>query len=413
VRILHAPSNPAGQASALVAALRRLGHDAQLWQYGAHAFGYPADRTILITGDPRVPWRTLIEAVDSFDVVHLHFGRSLFPDWPGVPALWDVPLYRVLGVKLFHTFHGSDARLRRVHLAANPWSHLLGTDVRSDDARTEKVIEIFRTYAERNFVVAPDYLAYVPDAELLPRAVDLRAVPARDPDQRPIPRLLHAPSRRATKGTEHVLGAVEALRREHVPLHFELIEGVSHERVLAAIADADIVIDNVISGDYELVSIEAMASSRVAVANRLEPSLVAFPGAPVWNVDPEHLVDQLRALMLDVDLRRSLAAQGRAYVASVHDANAVASKLVEAYEQPSRPIDARSMPDWVSLAPARRVELLERRLAENEWHIADYRRRLGLPADRRVERPWKDRLPMGLRLRLRRWRSRLTRAVRR
>jgi len=161
------------------------------------------------------------------------------------------------------------------------------------------------------------------------------------------------------------------------------------------------------------VSIEAMASSRVAVANRLEPSLVAFPGAPVWNVDPDHLVDQLRTLILDVDLRRSLAAQGRAYVASVHDANSVASKLVEAYEQPSRPIDARSMPDWVSLAPARRVELLERRLAENEWHIADYRRRLGLPADRRVERPWKDRLPMGLRLRLRRWRSRLTRAVRR
>jgi len=412
VRILHAPTNPAGQASALVAALRRLGHDAQLWQYGAHAFGYPADRTIPITGDPRVPWRTFVEAVEQFDVVHLHFGRSLFPDWPGVPALWDVPLYRVLGPKLFHTFHGSDARLRRVHVEANPWSHLKGSEVRSDDDRTEKVIQILRTYCERTFVVAPDYLAFVPDAELMPRAVDLDAIPERAPEQRDIPLVLHAPSRRATKGTDHVIAAVEALRRDGVRFDFQLVEGVSHDAVMAAIAEADVVIDNVITGDYELVSIESMASSRVAVANRLGPSLEAFPDAPVWNVQPDQLVDQLRRLVTDLELRRELAARGRTYVASRHDANRLAARLVEVYDRPARPIESRSIPDWVSLAPARRVELLEARLAEAEWHIADYRRRLGLPVDLSVRRPLKDRLPMSLRLRLRRWRARLTRAVR-
>lgn len=413
MRILHAPSNPAGQASALVAALRRLGHDAELWQYGEHGFGYPADRTIPITGDPKVPWRTFAEAVERFDVVHLHFGRSLFPDWPGVPPLWDVPLYRVLGVKLFHTWHGSDCRIRRIHLEANPWSHLRGGDVRADDDRTEKVIAILRTYCERTFVTAPDYLDYVPDAQLLPRAVDLEAIPERAPDQRDAPIVLHVPSRRATKGTEHVLRAVEDLRREGLRFDFRLLEGVPHDEVLAAIGDADVVIDNVITGDYELVSIEAMALSRVAVANRLEPSLEAFPDAPVWNVDPERLSGSLATLIRDADLRRDLASRGREYVARRHDANALAPTLVEAYRRAPRPVEAWSLPDWVSLAPARRIELLEQELREARWHEADYRRRLGLPVDFRVRRSLKDRLPMGLRLVLRQWRARVTRAIRR
>ncbi|HET9682288.1 MAG TPA: hypothetical protein VFP19_09635, partial [Candidatus Limnocylindrales bacterium] len=67
MRILHAPTNPAGQDGAFVSALRRLGHDAELWEYGRHSFGYPADRTIPITGDPRVPWRTFNEAIERFD----------------------------------------------------------------------------------------------------------------------------------------------------------------------------------------------------------------------------------------------------------------------------------------------------------------------------------------------------------
>ncbi len=412
MRILHAPTNPAGQASALVAALRRLGHEAELWEYGRHAFGYETDRTIEITGDPRVPWRAFAEAVDRFDVVHLHFGRSLFPDWPGVPPLWDVPLYRVLGARLFHTWHGADCAIRRIHLANNPWSYFRDPAMKADDDRAAKVIEIFRTYAEKTFVVSPDYLEFVPDAELLPRAIDLDRWPERDARQRAAPVVLHVPSRRGKKGTEHVLAGMERLRGEGLAFEFRLLEGVPNEVVRSAIAEADIVVDNVITGDYEVVSIEAMASGRVAVANRQAASLAAFPAAPVWNVDPPSFADQMRLLISDVALRRSLAARGREYVASQHDADRIAARLVDAYALPGRPVETRSLPDWVSLAPARRIEVLEGRLAAAEWREADYRRRLGLPVEQRIARPWKDRLPMGLRLRLRRWRARLPRALR-
>ena len=253
-----------------------------------------------------------------------------------------------------------------------------------------------------------------------------------------------------------------------------------HEEARRAIQAADVVVDNLITGDYELVSIEAMASSRVAVANIQAPSAAAFPGAPVYsvdpdtvearlrallgdiglrrelaargrahvaathdapvaaekllaayrtpsrpvaqqafpdapvfNVDPETIEARLRTLVGDLELRRSLAARGRAHVATTHDASVAAARLLAAYEAPSRPVERQLFPAWVSLAPARRIEHLERLVAEARHRELDLRRKLGLPVEVPEVRTAKDRLPMPLRLFLRRWRARLTRAVKR
>ena len=156
-----------------------------------------------------------------------------------------------------------------------------------------------------------------------------------------------------------------------------------------------------------------MASSRVTVANLQSASLDAFPGAPVVSVDPENAEARLRDLIADVDGRRELAARGRAHVQAFHDVDTAAARLVTAYEAPSRAVQPYAFPDWFSLAPARKIEGLERMLREAHWREQRYRRRLVLPADEIDVRTLKDRLPMPIRLFLRRWRARLTQAVRR
>lgn len=415
LRILHAARNPADQAGVVVRALRRLGHEAEVWVYDENPYRYAVDREIDIkSGDPEIFWRTFQEAIERFDIIHFHFGRSLFPDdWGGVPPLWDLPIYRILGKKVFATWHGSDCRQMRIHLERNPWSYFKYSDLRPDDDRTAKVVEVFRTYADRQFVTAPDYLDYVPDAEVLGRLIDLTEWPVQAPEQRAVPRILHAPSRRGTKGTELLLPAIEQLKTEGLAFEFQLLEGVPHAEARAAIQAADIVVDNLITGDYELVSIETMASNRVAVANIQAASALAFPDAPVYNVDPDTVVDRLRALVTDLDLRHSLAARGRAHVAANHDAPVGAERLLAAYRAPSRPVARQAFPDWVSLAPARRVEQVERRLVEARQRELDYRRRLGLSVEFAEARTSTERLPMPLRLFLRRWRARVTQALKR
>ncbi len=423
MRILHAPQNIANQASYVVDEFRRMGHQAEVWEYRGNSFGFPADRTIPIdASDPGVFWRTLVDAVDGFDVFHFHFGRSLFPyEWGGLPPLWDLPVLRALGKKVFFTFHGMDVQIRRIHEQVMPWSYFRHSDVTTDDDRIEKTLEVARTYANRLFVVSVDYLDYLPEAEVLPRVIDLARWDQQPVAQRDVPVVLHVPSRRGKKGTEMILAGLDRLRAEGIGFELQLLEGVSHEDARRAIRNADVVVDNVLTGDYELVSMEAMASSRVAVANVGEPVRLAFPDAPVWAVDPDTFDGRMRTLLTDAELRRSLAARGRPYVSRIHDAPVIARRLISAYEADYPPV-ARSFPDWLSLGGQRRVEMLDRQVSRLEHQLAvarrredRLRRRLGIPPlaegaiapSRSLSERAKDVLPGGLRVTLRRARARV------
>ena len=75
----------------MAAAVRRFGHQAEVWSYGEPAFGFPADRVVntdRLVADPRYRWRILAEAVERFDVLHFMYGRSLIdPIDPGASAV--------------------------------------------------------------------------------------------------------------------------------------------------------------------------------------------------------------------------------------------------------------------------------------------------------------------------------------
>ena len=416
MRILHAARNIADHPAALVRAFRRMGHEAEVWEYGTSPFAFPVDRTIVVPDrDPRVLWQTFLEAIERFDILHFHFARSLFPNhWGGMPPFWDLPIYRILGKRVFFTFHGSDVRIRRIHEQINPRSYYATSDIEADDDRTEKAIEVIRTYADRMFVVSLDYLPFVPEAEFLPRVIDLSLWPPQPPAQRERPLVLHVPSRRGTKGTESVIEGMRRLQEEGVAVDFRLLEGVPHEEARAAIREADIVVDNLITGDYETVSLEAMAAARVAVADIQRAVAAALPEAPVFRAETADFVERMRALIGDVELRRSLAARGRPYVERLHDAPVIAERLLGFYSEEPRPVPIRAFPDWLSLEDRRKLERLEQRISRLEQDLARGRRReeglrrqLGMGELGEPGPGWKDLFPQPVRLFLRRQRARL------
>ena len=134
MRILHAPSNIANQAWYAAKGLRQLGHEAEVWEYDTNRFGFPVDRAIDTSAhDTKMVLDLLNEAVDRFDVFHFHFARTLIPSWVPMPFLWDLPLLRMLGKKIFMTFHGIDCTIRRVHEEYNPFSFFRYSDLDADD----------------------------------------------------------------------------------------------------------------------------------------------------------------------------------------------------------------------------------------------------------------------------------------
>ena len=388
MRILHAARNVANQAGDVVVALRRLGHEAELWEYGTNPFGFPSDRTIDVEpGDPTIFWRTFLESIDRFDVIHFHFARTFFPNaWRGVPAFWDMPIYRMLDKKLFFTFHGSDIRIRRIHERINPWSYYRHSDIPADDDRTEKTIEAIRTYANRMFVVSVDYLPFVPEAEVVERVIDLAAWPEQGPDQRRRPTVVHIPGQRGTKGSDYVIEGMGRLIDEGLEVDFQLLEGVSHAEAVHAIRNADIVVDNLLTGDYEVVSLEAMAASRVSIANIQPAVAAAYPEVPVVSADPDTFVATMRGLVGALDRRRELAARGRPYVARIHDAPVIANKLLGYYQADYPALASGTLPDWFSLEGKREIEKLHSRIFRLEQELVRerrdedrLRRQLGLP----------------------------------
>ncbi len=351
-------------------------------------FGFPVDR--VLAGHPvdrEEAWATFLEALDGFDVFHFHFARSLLmPVSTGLPPFWDLPVYRALGKKVFFTFHGSDCRTRRIHEQVNPWSLYGYAVVPGDDDVKEKAVQVIRTYANRMFVVSVSLHHFVPDAEYLPRVLDLADWPVLPPSGRSRPLVVHVASSPLTKGTPIIREGLRRLADEGLDFELRILEEAPHADVRAALAEADILVDNVIAGSYGVSSMEAMASGRVSVANLSDEVLAAHPDCPVVHVDPPGFVDTMRTLILDPAERGRRAGAGRAYIARVHDAPLIAARLLEAYREPERPPVRVAMPDWMSYEGRRRLEIVEERLGRAQAELSATRRResalrerLGLP----------------------------------
>jgi hypothetical protein len=130
-----------------------------------------------------------------------------------------------------------------------------------------------------------------------------------------------------------VLDAVKKLQDEGVDFEFTLLEGLTHEKLLAVLADADIVIDQLRIGWYGVLSVEAMALGKAVIAYIRDDLVGEVPQGVLVNANPLTIEDRLRELISDHDRRVSLGKAARAFVERYHDADVVAARLEEVYRE--------------------------------------------------------------------------------
>ena len=177
-----------------------------------------------------------------------------------------------------------------------------------------------------------------PDYDVVHPAIDLTAWEPAPVEPGDVLRVAHAPSKRAVKGTDTVLAAVESLRAKGAPIELDLIEGVPNREARLRYAAADIVIDQLRIGWYGMLAIESMALAKPVVVHLDEEAAAETEEAfglelPLVRASETDLEDVLAGLIERRETLPELGRRSRAYVERVHSHTEVAKQVLEIYER--------------------------------------------------------------------------------
>ena len=307
LRVTHCPVNTAGVPWQNVQALRRKGVDARLVVFERYKLHPEADESLDRRGglarQQATQWRALARLLPRTDIFHFYFGLTL------VPKSLQFPILRAARKKSVMHFLGSD--IRGKPSAELAWAAKAGARI----------------------VGSYDAIRWVPEAEVVPPGINLSEYTPVPPSDRERPVVVHAPSSRRRKGTEHVIAACEQL-----PVSLEIVEGLHHDDARRRYERADIVVDQLNAGWYGLFAIEAMAVGKPVVSFLHDEAVARTEEAfgvrvPIVSATADTLVERLRPLVESAEERRRVGAESRAYIERVHDADRLADRLLDIYSR--------------------------------------------------------------------------------
>jgi hypothetical protein len=337
-RLVVGPLNTAGQADRWARAARTLpGTDARSvmvqrrGETTGPVLGYPADwrlsRRVQLRGmdtyAQRVLAATHVLAESGWAVLDDVYDRSIVQDLPALTGA---------GVRVGVVVHGSELRDLHRHAQTEQHSPFRGAwDERWHrlQATVERTRAVLAQVPGPVFVTTPDMLDHCPGAHLLPVVVDVDAFRTREPVlERARPVVLHAPTNPRLKGSpaiEAVLGDLAARGL----IDYRRSDRVRHRDMPALLAQADVVVDQVVLGNPGVLAAEAWAAGRLVVAHLPESVRDRAPGIPVVEADPDTLGATMRGILADRSGYRDLARQGPVWARRHHDGRRAAAVLDE------------------------------------------------------------------------------------
>ena len=324
MKVAIGPADPAGVGSALAAGLVACGHEAVTVMWLESVWGYPADRLVGTRGGAL---RFALAASRRFEVLHVLGGRS----WAFYS---DLLLARAEGRTGLIQYNGSDCRTSDIAARLHP------ARARVVDPGRDREIRLHRrlaAHAARAAVVQDlelvDYLrsdfarVYVAPFAIDAAAVDRAQATAIETDG-PL-RVVHAPTERRIKGSDEIEAAI---RGSGLDIELETVTGRPHDEALAAMAGADVVVDQLNAETPGVLSAEAMALGKPVLCEHDPAKLAGFARpCPVVAITAATLADRLGELAADPERRRSLGEAGRRYARATHHPDVAAAAMVAVY----------------------------------------------------------------------------------
>jgi glycosyltransferase involved in cell wall biosynthesis len=331
MKVLLLPTEFAGQVNLSAQGLREIGVDA----YNTARplpFNFPVDI------DPRITWLPFLQEtrdpflffkwVEEFDL--FHYNKS-----PYLPKGIDVKLLHKKQKPFVIEFWGSDIRLYEPERDRNPYF------VSDNATNQERKINRLKFWSDHtDEVIFSDHSAdiflepYFRKIHVVGQRIDTKLFQPRYPapdNKRPI--IVHAPSIKATKGTEYVTDAIEKLRKIGLDFEYKEVSGMTHREAIQIYSEADIIIDQLLMGSYGVFACEAMALGKPVITYIIDDLIGTYPdGLPIVNATIDTIDNVLEELICSPDKRHDLGKKGRHYVEKVHDVKVVAAKLLDVYK---------------------------------------------------------------------------------
>src|SRR4030095_1216744 len=242
---------------------------------------------------------------------------------------FDFRLIKLLKKNLIVVGVGSDIRHVSGFSQEFPCDETLFDDqFRLDDiSRPLRNLRRAELYADLIYSVPDQSSLAIRDYNHFRIPVDVKEFTFNFPDNE-IPVVLHAPSRRGIKGTDQILVMFERLKQEGIQFELRLLEKVNNRLIKEYLKDADLLVDEIVLHGPGVLSFEAMCSG-CAVATKYLKSSPEFFIPPVFPTDDKNLYENLKLLLINRDLRRRLAYEGKAYVAKNNDYSIISRKIVD------------------------------------------------------------------------------------
>jgi hypothetical protein len=360
MKVLHLPSNVAGNAFGLAQGERQLGLDAKALSIGKSVYDFPSDliipakNTLLSQLYHRA--QVFLKARAAYDVFHFNFGSSLIHYLDLGLNLADLPFYSKQAVKVV-TYQGCDARqkdgtITRINSGTGARQHAaclydgcydgICNSGKRDDRR-RRAIDKMMAHCDHAFALNPDLLHFLPKdkASFLPYTIpNFDAIQPKSNNffEQDKITIVHAPTQRVTKGSAYVIKAVEALQ-EKFPnkISFKLVENMPYEEALEVYRTADLVIDQLLIGWYGGLAVEVMKMG-IPVAAYINPDDLKFlpPGfaeaLPILNMTKDNILEKLEHIITHRDMLVDQGAQAKAFVEQWHDPKYVATLTKKVYE---------------------------------------------------------------------------------
>ncbi|MFD1272612.1 glycosyltransferase [Streptomyces kaempferi] len=328
VRLGLGPANYAGQGAAYAQAITRVDPDVSVevvMNKRPDSFDYPADvyvdttrmreLSVQLQQVERIVGRYTHLLVDAFMPVFGHLN--------GKSVAGDLDALKQARIKVALLAHGSDIRHPARHMARHAFSLF-------HDA-PEGIVEKLQAKAELNrriakeaglplYVTTPDLLEDLPTATWAPLVVDVESWATDRPVmERERPLVLHAPSKRWTKGTDRIMPLLTELHDEGL-IEFRLAEGIPWAEMRQLVQSCDLVLDQFTTGSYGTFAVEAMAAGKPVVAYISDGVTAATEGAlPIVNATPDTLREVIRSLVDDREGTARIGWRSVEFARTYHD----------------------------------------------------------------------------------------------